>query len=359
MSVLEADGTDPVVGISEGEEGAVAEESASTLKRRRAGKLSQLTHLINKSAAALEEGLDVETLKDLRRRILGQLKSLKAMDQECSAQCDIEGVPPPSSLKAKETSAVATMEGISAFIAEQEQATTREHDAGSVVSRASSSRSRGSNASNASRAAARDLEIANLRLSQQRAREASERLREEQEREADEARRQKRERERQRERELLEQEVEVAALRERLARAAEDDLAWERRADFDTTQDVAVVNSERVGRSAVRVDPPAGSAVGVIRAPAPSGVTAVLEAGASSRGNAEVAVSASSPRMAERDPAATLPARLRMVRSTPGAEDRVRCPIWTPADSGRTILPPVYISWLGVRPVPMEERLRL
>ncbi|XP_043243765.1 uncharacterized protein LOC122392683 [Amphibalanus amphitrite] len=252
MSASEVDVVDPAVDTAEEGEDAAKEETASTLKRKRAGKLSQLTQLVKKAAAALEEGLGIETLKDLHRRISGQLRSLEALDRECTEQCEVEGLPPPSSMKAKEMSAVAMMEGISACIAEQEQV-ARNTGAVSVISRASSNRSRRSNASNASRAAAQELEIANLRLSQQRAREESERLREEQEHEEEEARlrrerearRKKRERESQKERELLEQEVEVAALRERLTRAAEDDLAWERRADFDDSQEVAVVNSGR------------------------------------------------------------------------------------------------------------------
>ena len=262
MSASEADVTGPAVDTAEEGEDAATEESASALKRRRGGKLGQLTQLIKRSGAALEAGLGIEALKDLHRRISGQLNCLKALDQECTEQCEVEGVPPPSSMRAKETSAVAMMEGIAAFIAEQEQLAARNTDAVSVVSRAPSNRSRRSGASNASRAAAQELEVANLRLTQQRAREASERLREEQEQEEEEARRRrerdegearrrKRERERQRERELLEQETEVAALRERLARAAEDDLAWERRADFDGTQRCSC-GQQREGRLASR-----------------------------------------------------------------------------------------------------------
>ena len=134
------------------------------------------------SGADLQEGHDIEILKDLRRQILRQLRSLEALDQECTEQCKVEGVPPPSSLKPKETSASAMLEGLSASTAEQGPV-KRDGEAVSVVSRASSSRSRRSDASNASRAAVRDLEIANLSLTQQRVREESEKMREEQERE--------------------------------------------------------------------------------------------------------------------------------------------------------------------------------
>ena len=79
----------------------------------------------------------------------------------------------------------------------------------------------------------------------------------------------------------------MAALREWLVRAAEDNFAWERRADFDSTQDDAVAT------------------VGFTQAPAPSGGTAVLGTAISTQESAEVPVTSSAPRIAAHDPATT------------------------------------------------------
>ena len=114
----------------------------------------------------------------------------------------------------------------------------------------------------------------------------------------------------------------MAALRERLVRAAEDDLAWERRADFDSTQDDAVAT------------------VGFTQAPAPSGGTTI-----STQESAEVAVTSSAPRIAARDSAGTPWTTATPTQDgAPGYRGGVPCKVFNPDVHGQHVYDPA--AWI-------------